>query len=84
MPDDTAQQEINRIIFRELVRGITTAESKQYMLGCMNDLEKRGAGGVVLGCTELPFLIRQEDTSMPVFDSTLIYAHKALDFAMEE
>jgi len=83
VPDDTAQQEINRIIFTELVRGITTAASKKYVTRCINDLENRGAGGVVLGCTELPFLIRQEDASVPVFDSTLIYAHRALDFAME-
>ena len=84
VPDNSVQEDVNRIIFTELVRGITTAESKEFMLGCMDDLQKRGAGGIVLGCTELPFLIRQEDTAIPVFDSTLIYAYKALDYAMEE
>jgi aspartate racemase len=42
---------------------------------------KRGAEGVVLGCTEMPFLIRPEDTPLPLFNTTELHAQKALDYA---
>jgi len=83
-PDDAAQKTINDIIFTELVRGRTTGDSKRFVLACMDDLAMRGAGGIVLGCTELPFLIRQTDTSIPVFDSTDIHARKALALALHD
>lgn len=82
-PDETSQKEINKIIYKELVRNIKTDESKRYMVKCMNDLERRGAQGIVLGCTELPFLVQQTDTSLLLFNSTYIYACNALDFALE-
>jgi len=50
----------------------------------MDKLAQAGAGGVVLGCTELPFLIRQDDTALSVFDTTTLHAQKALDLALED
>ncbi|MBT4483600.1 MAG: amino acid racemase [Candidatus Latescibacteria bacterium] len=82
-PAGEAQKRINDIIYEELVTGIVKDDSKRFVLECIEDLRENGAGGIVLGCTELPFLIQQKDTSLPVFDSTAIHAQKALDLALE-
>lgn len=81
-PESDDQLRINDIIFQELVRGITTSESKKFMLGVIDSLAGRGAQGIILGCTELQFLIKQEDTSIPVFDSAELHARKALEIAV--
>lgn len=83
-PPADAQREINRIIYDELVIASVKDESKQFVLGCIEKLKQDGAQGVVLACTELPFLIRQEDTALPVFDTATIHAQKALELAMED
>jgi len=82
-PDWHAQKKINNITFNELVLGIVKDESKQYVLDCIEELSQKGAQGIVLGCTELPFLIQQKDITIPVFDSTVIHAGKALELALE-
>ena len=81
-PDARSQERINRIIFDELVTAAVTSKSRQFVLKCIDRLVAAGAQGLVLGCTELPFLIRQADLDPRVFDSTAIHARKALDFAM--
>ena len=83
-PDSKTQKKVNEIIFNELVRGIVREESKHFIMECINELHQNGAQGIVLGCTELPFLIRQKDTNLPVFDSTALHAQKALDLALEK
>ena len=83
-PGGNAQKKVNEIIFEELVRGITRDESRCFVLECIEELSQNGALGIVLGCTELPFLIKQEDTTLPVFDSTALHAQKALDLALEK
>jgi len=83
VPDSEAQQEINRIIFDELVRNEVCLDSRTFVQECIETLRQRGAEGIVLGCTELPFLIRQEDSPLPVFDTAAIHARKALAVAME-
>ena len=83
-PGPEAQARINSIIYDELVRAIVKDESRQFVLGCMAELASAGAEGIVLGCTELPFLIRQSDTDIPVFDTTTIHARKALALALED
>lgn len=82
VPTPPDQQIINKILFDELVRAEIKEESRQTVLGIIDKLAQDGIEGVVLGCTELPFLIRQEDTALPVFDTTVIHAQKALDLAM--
>ena len=83
-PGGEAQKRINDIIYGELVTGTIRDESKCFVLECIDDLRKKGAGGIILGCTELPFLIQQKDISLPVFDSTVVHAHKALELALEK
>ena len=49
----------------------------------INALSGKGVDGIILGCTELPLLIREKDTNVKLFDTTLIHARKALEFALE-
>ncbi|HRU07471.1 MAG TPA: amino acid racemase [Candidatus Brocadiia bacterium] len=82
-PSPKDQKRMNDIIFGELITAKVTPESKAFGLGLVDELASQGAEGVVLGCTEIPFLIQQADTSTPVYDTTVIHAQKALDLAME-
>lgn len=74
---------VNRVIYEELCLGIISEKSKQEYLRIINQLEKDGAKGVILGCTEIGLLINQEDTSLPVFDTTQIHATKAAMLSIE-
>ena len=83
-PDQASQQRINDIIYGELVKAEVTPASKAFVLDCIEGLARNGAEGVVLGCTELPFLIQQADTDVRVYDTTAIHAQKALDLALAD
>jgi aspartate racemase len=74
---------IDQTIFRELFNHTVIPESKQRMLSIMNALARDGAGGIILGCTEIPIMIKQEDTALPVFDTTELHALAAVEFAMK-
>ena len=63
--------------------GITTDAAKRDVVACAEQLGREGAEGIVLGCTELPFLIKQPDLDLPVFDTTAIHAEKALQLALK-
>ena len=80
-PEDRAQ--INRIIFEELVKGILTPESRQIYVRIIHDLQQKGAQGVILGCTEIPLLITQSDTPIPVFDTAQLHAEYAVREALK-
>lgn len=67
----------NNIIYEELCRGIISPSSKETYLRIIANLQKAGAEAIILGCTEIGLLIKQEDVSLPVFDTTLIHARKA-------
>jgi aspartate racemase len=67
----------------ELGRGILRGETKARYLQVMQELVDRGAQGVVLGCTEIPLLIKQQDTEVPLFDTTRMHAAAAVAFACE-
>jgi len=82
VPQAESQQTVNGIIYDELVRADVRPESKRAVLDCIEELRDAGAEGVVLGCTELPFLIQQGDRTLPVFDTTAIHAQKALELAL--
>lgn len=77
IPDEDDVELINRIIYEELCLGIISEQSRLECLRIIELLAKKGAQGVILGCTEIGLLIKQEDTSLPVFDTTLIHATKA-------
>ena len=81
-PEGGDAETVDRIIYDELVLNVVEAKSREAVLEVMGRLASRGAEGIVLGCTELPFLIRQSDTDVPVFDTTAIHCHKALGVAL--
>lgn len=68
---------VNSIIYDELCAGIFKETSKQRLLEIITELKEQGAQGVILGCTELGLLVRQEDTDLPVYDTALIHAEQA-------
>lgn len=82
IPDEAAISELNRIIFDELCHGVIKETSKATFLRAIRDLQKRGAEGVILGCTEIGLLIEQSDVDLPVFDTTLIHAKAAVELAL--
>lgn len=77
VPDDADIEVVNRIIYGELCLGKITAPSKAVYLRIISELSQQGAEGIILGCTEIGLLVKQSDTSVPLFDTTLIHAEKA-------
>lgn len=75
--------ELHRIIQEELTYGKIIEHSKRYVLDVIQDLVQSGAQGVVLGCTEFPLMIDDEDLEMPTFNTTHIHALAGANFILE-
>lgn len=73
---------IEETLLYELGKGIFLQRTKQEYIAIINRLIEQGAEGIILGCTEIPLLISQEDVSVPVFNTTLIHAQAAVEFAL--
>jgi aspartate racemase len=84
VPEQEERAFIQSTINDELVKSIFLPQSKQRFLDIIRKLEVKGAEGVILGCTEIPLLIKQGDTELPVFDTTRIHSLAAVDFALSE
>jgi aspartate racemase len=82
-PDKEDRDYIVKVIFEELSIGKLTEESRKGYLEIIDKLVAEGAEGIVLGCTEIPLLIRQKDTSVKVFDTATVHAEKALQYAIQ-
>jgi len=82
-PNEEDKAYIGKVIFEELSIGKLTKESRKGYLKIIDKLVTQGAEGIVLGCTEIPLLIRQEDTPIKVFDTATVHAEKALMFAIK-
>lgn len=83
IPDEQEIETVNNIIYKELCLGIISEISKEKYRDIIRALARRGAEGVILGCTEIGMLIRQQDTDLPVFDTTIIHASKAAMLSTE-
>ena len=83
VPNLKDQQYINEIIFKELTFHIIKEESKQGYIEVIKHLQEEGAEGVILGCTEIPLLIKEEDSPIPTFDTTTLHAMAALEYALQ-
>lgn len=81
-PEKDNREIVNRVIFEELCKGIVAEKSIHEYKRIIEKLIDSGAEGIILGCTEIGMLIRQEDVSVPVFDTTMIHAQGAVDFAL--
>jgi aspartate racemase len=82
IPDSLERQQIDEIIFKELVHGKIRDDSRKVYQKIIKSLQEKGAQGVVLGCTEIPLLIASQDVDIPVFDTTAIHAELAVDWAL--
>ncbi len=82
IPSDEEREQVHSIIYQELVQGIIADESREIYKQIIKNLEKNGAEGVILGCTEIPLLISENDVDIPVFDTTTIHAKKAVKWAL--
>lgn len=84
VPMEEARELVNRVIYDELVMGKLRPTSKAKYVAIIDRLVARGAEGIILGCTEIGLLIKQEDAQVPVFDTTLIHAKAAVAYALGE
>ena len=84
IPDQTDREKINEIIFKELVNCLFTETSRLYFNEVVSKFRDRGCDAVVLGCTEIPLIVRPDDTPLPTLDSTRLLARAALKRALEE
>jgi aspartate racemase len=82
IPGVADRQLIHQAVFEEFAKGIFTGETKAQFLRIINELIEQGGEGVILGCTEFPHLIRQEDCTVPIFDTTMLHANAAVKFAL--
>ena len=82
IPPENQRKTVHSIIFDELCVGKIDTSSKERMLEIMRGLISSGAEGIILGCTEIPLLINQDDVDFPVFDTTAIHARAAVSYAL--
>jgi aspartate racemase len=84
IPDPEDMEIIHRIIYDELCAGIIQMDSKQKYTDIIRRLVEEGAEGVILGCTEIGLLVKQEDSRVPLFDTTEIHARAAVKYALAD
>ncbi len=82
IPNEKERNIVHKIIYDELVHGDIKIESREAYKSIIENLEKNGAEGVILGCTEIPLLISDSDVNIPTFDTTKIHAEKAVEWAL--
>jgi aspartate racemase len=82
IPDEAGRTAVHDIIYHELAHGLAREESRRAYVLVIEELASRGAEGVILGCTEIPLLIQEKDSPLPVFDTTALHAAAAVDFAL--
>lgn len=82
IPEAADIELVNHVIFDELCLGRLEDGSKREFLRIIDGLSRQGAQGVILGCTEIGLLIQQSDTALPVFDTTLIHAARAVELSL--
>jgi aspartate racemase len=82
-PNQAEREYINTVIFDELCTGKFLKESRERFVRIINRLVRdEGAEGAILGCTEIPLLVKQADVSVPLFDTTAIHTRAAVDYAL--
>ena len=82
VPTTAEQDEIHRIIFDELCKNQILPESVRYFCDVISRLKQAGAAGIILGCTEICLIVNEENSPLPVFDSTKIHTLAAVDDAL--
>ena len=83
IPSDDEREIVHSVIYDELCMGQTKESSRAEYIRIINNLVDRGAQGIILGCTEIPLLIKQRDVPVPIFDTTTIHAKHAVEEALK-
>lgn len=83
IPDAEARDYVHRVIFDELCQGQFIETARNNYLEIIDQLREQGAEGVILGCTEIPLLVRPQDTDLPLFNTAALHAEYALEAAFE-
>jgi aspartate racemase len=84
IPDEPMRQQLNRAIFDELCQGIFDERTTERFLLAMEDLKRRGADCVILGCTEIPLIVTPANAPLPTLDSTRLLARHAVFEAVND
>jgi aspartate racemase len=82
-PADPERDSVHSIIYDELCRGIISPASRARYREIISNLVDAGVAGIVMGCTEIPLLVRPEDCRVPLFNTTQIHAQAVVDWALE-
>ena len=82
IPDKNDIEIINKVIYDELCLGTINSNSKKKFLEIVDKLRSKGAEGIILGCTEIGLLIKNEDTDVPLFDTAVIHAEEAAIYSI--
>ncbi|WP_394392465.1 aspartate/glutamate racemase family protein [Shewanella woodyi] len=82
-PSDDDQSIIHRVIYDELCQGVVNAQSRAAYVNIIEKLRDNGADAVILGCTEIALLVKETDTSVPLYDTTAIHAEAAVKIALD-
>ncbi|HFR4165980.1 TPA: aspartate/glutamate racemase family protein [Bacillus cereus] len=82
VPSGTNREKVNEVIYTELCLGKIVVQSREYYKTVIEELVQEGAQGIILGCTEIGLLIKQENVSVPIFDTTHIHAIEAVKVAL--
>ena len=84
IPDKNDIEIINEVIYDELCLGTINSDSKKKFLEIVDKLRNKGAEGIILGCTEIGLLIKNEDTDVPLFDTAIIHAEQAAIYSIKD
>ncbi|MBL0270799.1 MAG: aspartate/glutamate racemase family protein [Chitinophagaceae bacterium] len=84
IPDEEGIRYVNQSIYEELDKGMFLEDTRAQYVRIIGQLMEQGAKGVILGCTEIPLLIKQEHSPVPVFDTAWWHAKAAVDFALAD
>ena len=84
IPDKNDIETINEVIYDELCLGTINSDSKKKFLEIVDKLRSKGAEGIILGCTEIGLLIKNEDTDVPLFDTAIIHAEQAAIYSIKD
>ena len=82
VPDAAGRKVVHDIIYQELCLGVIRDESRAQYRRIIAELVEQGAEAIILGCTEITLLVKAEDASVPLFDTTLIHAEDAVKLAL--
>jgi aspartate racemase len=84
IPDQQTRDRIHSIIYEELVKGILNNSSRKEFIEIIDTLLGKGAQGIILGCTEIGLLVTPKDTNALLFDTTIIHATQAVEYALQD